>query len=306
MAPITILRRGLFRLTVQSNFIEQRFCVAIIFGYRKKLRFRKSGIHDPPSKICCLTVPKKIVREPPWVQKRFWVRKVSRIRGAGRLSRLSVEIFLSQNTERFRRRIPLCFENILVADDFMDESGEDYHKFQTEIICLTVPNHFSKETFCVSESFCCRKNSWIREGWLRSTLKFFCRAVPKKIVEECFCVSKHFWYQKFLWVKGEGGVSRFSVFFCLTVQKSFVGEPFRVSEKFWCRKIIWIRGGMEYHEIPSNICCLTLPKKKVAQPFWVAKNFWYRTTSRIRGAGSAIGYHDFPSKHFWVRVTNFS
>ena len=42
--------------------------------------------------------------------------------------------------------------------------GEECHNFPLKICCLTVPENFVGEPFCVSEKFWYRKKLWIRRG----------------------------------------------------------------------------------------------------------------------------------------------
>ena len=73
------------------------------------------------------------------------------------MSRFSVEIVLSHNTRKLRRGTLLCFTNILVSKNVRDKRGGGYHDFLSKLFCLTVPNHFVEESFCVSENFEYRK-----------------------------------------------------------------------------------------------------------------------------------------------------
>ena len=61
-----------------------------------------------PSKIFCLTVPEKFVKEQLCVSETFWYRKFSCRRGA---SRFCVANFLSHSTEKFRRGILVFRKN---------------------------------------------------------------------------------------------------------------------------------------------------------------------------------------------------
>ena len=75
----------IFCLTETKKFVEEPFCVAENFWYRKmsrRERERGGGHHDFPSKICCLTVPSDFVGET-CVSENFWYRKMLRIRERG-------------------------------------------------------------------------------------------------------------------------------------------------------------------------------------------------------------------------------
>ena len=84
--------------------------------------------------------------------KKFPVAKFIDKRG-GEVSRTSVENFLFHSFEKFRRGTLLCFTNFLVSKNVRDKIGGGHHDFPSKIFCLTVPNHFVEEPFCVSESF---------------------------------------------------------------------------------------------------------------------------------------------------------
>ena len=74
-----------------------------------RIREREKGHHDFPSKICCLTVPKKFVKEPSCFGT-FRVSKNVRDRRGGRVSRFSVQIVLSHSTETLQHFVeePFC------------------------------------------------------------------------------------------------------------------------------------------------------------------------------------------------------
>ena len=81
-------------------------CVSENFGLRKSLWIRgRRKYQDFPSKVFCLTVPKKFVREPfrvslIRVSENFMLQRV--------MSRFSVENFLCHSTEPFHRGTLLC------------------------------------------------------------------------------------------------------------------------------------------------------------------------------------------------------
>ena len=76
------------------------FC-CINFGYRNSLD-KRGGYQDFPLKIICLTVPKTLAGEPFRVSQNLLTGKVYELEGVG-LSRFTVENFLSQSAENFRR-----------------------------------------------------------------------------------------------------------------------------------------------------------------------------------------------------------
>ena len=59
--------------------------------------------HDFQMEIFCLTEPKNFVEEPFCVAENFWYRKMSRREREGGSSRLSLKNLLSHRTEQLRR-----------------------------------------------------------------------------------------------------------------------------------------------------------------------------------------------------------
>ena len=77
--------------------------------------------HDFQMEIFCLTEPKNFVEEPFCVAENFWYRKMSRRRERERgASRLSLENLLSHRTEQLRRG-NLCFRIFLVSKNVKDK-----------------------------------------------------------------------------------------------------------------------------------------------------------------------------------------
>ena len=156
----------IFCLTEPRNFVEEPFCVAENFWYRKMSRRERErgGHHDFPSKICCLTVPSKFVGET-CVSEIFWYRKMLRIR------------------ER--------------------EGG--HHDFLSKFCCLTVQKTktFVGET-CVSESFWYRKMLRIREreGASRLSIETLLSHSTEKLRRGNLCFRKVLVSQNFMDEKG--------------------------------------------------------------------------------------------------------
>ena len=90
-------------------------------GSEKLYASERGGYQDFPSKIFCLTVPKKFVREPFSVSLISGIEKVW-IRGGG-VSRFSVEIFMSHSAENFRKGILLFLRKFLVSKSFTEDRG---------------------------------------------------------------------------------------------------------------------------------------------------------------------------------------
>ena len=157
------------------------------------LRIREGGgHHDFPSKICCLSVPKKFVEEPFCVSENFWYRKILWIRGGGGEE---YQDFPSHRAKKFCRATRQCFTNLGYRKICIRGVC---HDFPSKICCLTVPKHFIEEPFCalfqqISGS---KKKLWIRGGgggggkeYQDSQSKIFCLTVPKAFVGEHFSVS---------------------------------------------------------------------------------------------------------------------
>ena len=62
-----------------------------------------------------------------------------------------------------------------------------YHDFPSKMFCLTVPDHFVEELFCVSERSGLRKNLFLKGEYHDFLQKICCLTAPKKIVGEHFC-----------------------------------------------------------------------------------------------------------------------
>ena len=74
-----------------------------------------------------------------------------------RVSRFSVEKFLSHSPEKIRRGTFLCLRKSLISKNVGDKRGGGYHDFPSKLFCLTVPKNFLGEPFGVSENYWYRK-----------------------------------------------------------------------------------------------------------------------------------------------------
>ena len=139
------------------------------FGHRKILCLR--GLcHDFRSNCFCLTVPKNFVGEPFCVSQNFWYRKILWIRegeGRGKYHDFLSKILSHSVEEPFCvcRGTLLCFRKFLVSKNVKDNRGGGYHDFPSKLFCLTVPNHFVDDLFCLSESFGYRKILCLRREY---------------------------------------------------------------------------------------------------------------------------------------------
>ena len=67
-----------------------------------------------------------------------------------RVSRFSVENFLSHSAEKFRRGTLVCFRKFMVSKNVKGKRGGGHHDFPSKTFCLTVPKNFVGEPFSVS------------------------------------------------------------------------------------------------------------------------------------------------------------
>ena len=168
----------------------------------------------------------------------------------------------------------------------------------SKVVFLTVPKFFvgdslSFRKFLVSEIL---KE---KRGLSFITVDFSCLTVPENFVKEQYCVSENFWYRKILCRRG-GITTLCGKFFVseyrkfrrgiLVFQKNcgikklhkmvyhgFVGNGFshstekvrrgslHFSGNFFYRKSLSVWGG--YHDLLPKLFCLTVPKKFLGGPF---------------------------------------
>ena len=136
------------------------------------------------------------------------------------VSRFSIGNLSSQSTEKLRSGTLLCFTKILVLEKFRDKGGgAPVSRIPVKLFCLTVPNHFVDEFFCVAESFGYRKNLLMRREYNDFLKKICCITVAKKFVGEPISVSLNSGFENFVLEKV---MSRF-----------FIGNlPSQCTEKF--------------------------------------------------------------------------
>ena len=163
-------RKGVSRFYV-GNFLShsaENFCRGTLLCCRKflvsknvKKREREGGASRLSLKNL-LSHRTEQLRRGNLCFRKFWYRKMLRIREREGASRLSIETLLSHSTEKLRTG-NLCFRKFLVSKNVKDKRERGHHDFPSKLCCLTVPKIFVGET-CVSESFCYRKMLRIREG----------------------------------------------------------------------------------------------------------------------------------------------
>ena len=143
--------------------------------------------------VFCLTVPNHFVEEPfcAVFQKFSGREEVYGKEGGVGVSIFSVEYFLSQSAEKFRRgnSVCLCFR---VSKKFM--LLRVMSQFSVEFYCLTVPKHSVEEAF----SAVYQKLAGNEKVYGKEMGRGECRKFPSKV-------------------------------FCLKLPKEFVGEPLTLS-----------------------------------------------------------------------------
>ena len=135
-----------FCLTVSEKSWEP-CCVSESLGYRKIL-CKGGRYHNFLSTICCLTVPKNFLGEPFSVSLYSGMEN-NRDKRGGRVSRFSVENFLSVSTEKLRRETLLYFRKFLVSKNFRDKRGarkEGVSQFSVENLLSHSTKKFRKGT----------------------------------------------------------------------------------------------------------------------------------------------------------------
>ena len=139
----------IFCLTEPKNIVEQPFCVAENFWYRKMSRRRereRGGHHDFPSKICCLTVPSNFVGET-CVSENFWYRKMLRIRERGGITTFHRNIVVSQYRKTSQR--DLCFRKILVSKNVKDKRERGASRLSIENLLSHNTEKLRRGNLCV-------------------------------------------------------------------------------------------------------------------------------------------------------------
>ena len=203
----------------------------------------------------------------------------STIGGAERLSPLSVELFLSQNTKAFRRCSVLSFRKLLLSKYFMDQMGVELSEFSVETVLSHSSEVFRRGTFL------CFRNLLVWKGFvdkrvvsrlsvesaLSPSTQTVCRGTL--LCFRLFPVSNTFKDKK-----GSGVYPNFvSYMFCLTVPKRFVAEDICNSQNICFRKIFGIRKGAAHHDSPSSKFFVSFYwKKPFGEAFWIFKKLWYR------------------------------
>ena len=167
---------------------------------------------DVPSKFFCLTLPKISVGEISIVALisgtgKVWIRR-------GRLSRFSVEIFLSHSAKNFCRGIIYCCTDFRYRKS-LERRGE-YQDAPSKISCLTMPKVSVGESSIVSLISGTEKVWKGGGGVSRFSVENFLSHMAEKFRRRIFYCCINLRYRK-LWIKGGMGIK----IFC---QKVFVSQ----------------------------------------------------------------------------------
>ena len=162
----------------------------------------RGAYHNSPSKSSCLRALKCFLGELFLFSRKLVCGRSSSIEGRV-VTRFSVENFLSQLTETFRKETPRCFYKSRLWKNVMDNRGRVQHNCQSFFLSLST------------------------EAFSRGTIRCF----------RNFRVWKVFMDEK----GGSASHDSQSKFICITAPQLFVGERFRVSKIIGFRKVLWIR-----------------------------------------------------------------
>ena len=126
------------------------------------------GYHDSPSsahETLRLTLRGSFFGGTFWKLKEALLLKIfdfSVKTGEERLPPLSIEFFLSRNTEIFRRGPILSFRKLLLSKFFMDKRGE-LSRFLAQNVLSHCSETYHRGTHLCSETFRCRKVWWTKK-----------------------------------------------------------------------------------------------------------------------------------------------
>ena len=199
-------------------------CVSETFWKRKSLWIRGRGkCPDSPSIFSGLTMPKKFVGQPFRVSLNSGIEKLYASEG---YVTISVEVFLSDNAEKFCRGTLLC----CVSEKFRQQKSlrirgrEKCPDSPMKISCLTVPKKFVGQPFRMSlisgiEKF------YASEGYVTISIEIFRLTVPKNAVGEPFSHSLILGTEN-VWIRGRGSVEILRrKFLVLLYRKTSSGNP---------------------------------------------------------------------------------
>ena len=194
--------------------------------------------------IFCLTEPKNFVEEPFCVAENFWYRKRSRERErGGSITTFPKKFVVSQYRKTSSGKLLFQkISGIKNCQEEREREG-GHHDFPSKICFPTVPSNFVGET-CVSENFWYRKMLRIREregGASRLSVEILSSHSTENLRRGNLCFRKFLVSKNVKDKRERGGHHDFPSKICFpTVPSNFVGETC-VSENFWYRKMLRIR-----------------------------------------------------------------
>ena len=271
----------------------------------------------------------KLREEPSNVSKTFKWEVSKNLMQKNGISRLSVQNFLSQSTEKFRWGTLRYIRKVRLSKNFMPKKV--IILFSVEFMSRLLPINAYKVgwgTPLWSRFFGTSKTFILSRGVLRFSVDFFGLTVPKIFVVNAFNLPEIFGYRNFLCMRTENhvlqsknfvsqyakkswepllssrifGISEtflritvFLGFFLSHITEKLSEEPSNVSQSFKCEvsKKNWMR--TEYHDFPSKIFRLRVLNDFVVEHFGISEKFGYRKISYLRG-----WYHFFPLIFFHV------
>ena len=180
------------------------------------------------------------------------------------VSRFSVEIVLSYNTESFGTRTLLSSRKFLVSENVEEKRGDGCHDFSSKFLVSQYQKNFAEEPFCVSEKLRYGSIFQIRVVGGRVSqfsVETFCSHSTKTLCWRIVLCFVNFRLPKPFLIK-EGGFTIF--WWIISVSQSV--EIFRrgtllSSKNFLVWKIIEEKRESGCHDFPSKTFGLTEPKQ---------------------------------------------
>ena len=194
--------------------------------------------------------------------------------------------YFSHITEKCRRGTLLCFRKFRVSKKLIDKRRWVFITIFCQSLCLTVPENFVGQLFCVSEKTGYRRNLRRKRGIHYYLMIFFCSTVPKIFGAETLrCFRKILVSQIFI-IREEGVVSRY-----LSKSLSHTTGKFRRGTLLCFRKFLVSKNVMDKKRgdgitIFCQSLCLTVPKSFVGEPHFFSKIVGYREFLWIREEGA--------------------
>ena len=182
-----------------------------------------------------------------------------------RVSRFSVDIFLSHNAEKHRGRTLLCFRKVVVSKMFRIKGVSQFCQF---FLSQIAKNHRGRTLLCFR--ILCFQNFLDNRGITSLSIVFVSEC--QKICGQPFKDSRKLGHPKLLCKIGDFLEFR-SKKFSLTSPKNIVGEFLFCFKASRVSEIFMQKGGGGYYDSPSVYFLSQFPEKLRRGPFPVRKNF---------------------------------